>query len=614
MKRQRNIFGFGSKTAAAPARRRSSLTLASASKQAREAGYRGKDFRTWLDSKGLSDRSQGILDRLGDAYRAGMDERQAKDDDIRRERERAASIKHGLKHAREIAKNERLAKKHLPSDSVKGIFGDLFQPNAGGITDRGQRYRAQKNVPEGPKVCGYCGKRGGRLDVEHINGRETDSAPDNLMWACRSCNVKKANVMRKRGLGTKTHQYNPGGAKTLAQWLTAVSVVTPHKDRGQGSLFPLAGNDMAVADAVELIRATPPAKRSQFAREIASRKSQRRSNAGGIFMGVGRPEFTGTTYKGVAITAERGAYIVAGRSFGTLKDAKAFISHNLASLKRANPLPAAAIGAMNDYLGYAVTGAAVSKGARLGSKLMKAATKRNAAAYPVPERRTGPYATKAEAQSAWYDSMPGRNDHAKYVKEGGKWYVVTGGAGRWNSATRSNPAEASARAFEDFHGTPPTELVKVTRKVHTHRHLASAGVLRKLRVDAIDGRGAVGITFYSGKNEKKQTILAFNERRNQLFVEGGDQEVNLKDFGIRAHHELETLGRVLNIEYFTTKTHLGDEGGTAPYVHKFRTVNEDGRHVTVKVARYPDLIYRVLDKQLEFSGGSYEILAEGINQ
>ena len=36
--------------------------------------------------------------------------------------------------------------------------------------------------------------------------------------------------------------------------------------------------------------------------------------------------------------------------------------------------------------------------------------------------------------------------------------------------------------------------------------------------------------------------------------------------------------------------------------------------MVVTIARYPDLIYRVRDEQLEFSGGSYEIRAEGIDK
>ncbi len=108
-------------------------------------------------------------------------------------------------------------------------------------------------------------------------------------------------------------------------------------------------------------------------------------------------------------------------------------------------------------------------------------------------------------------------------------------------------------------------------------------------------------------------ILAFNEKRNQLFVEGGDQSINLENFGISEPHELETLGKLKQIDYFTTKTHLGEDGGTAIYEHGFRMTNENGQHVVVKIARYPDLIYRVVDEQLEFSGGSYTIRREGID-
>jgi len=92
--------------------------------------------------------------------------------------------------------------------------------------------------------------------------------------------------------------------------------------------------------------------------------------------------------------------------------------------------------------------------------------------------------------------------------------------------------------------------------------------------------------------------------------------VNLSDFGIDLNraHELETLGRVTNIDYDTNKTHLGKEGGRATYEHGFRMTNENGEHIVVKIARYPDLIYSVPDEQLLFSGGSYFIRAEGIDQ
>lgn len=173
---------------------------------------------------------------------------------------------------------------------------------------------------------------------------------------------------------------------------------------------------------------------------------------------------------------------------------------------------------------------------------------------------------------------------------------------------RSNPAQESIEAYEEFHGKQPDEMVTVTKQVHFHKHLAGAGELKGMVVISRNHKYKVSMSRFGG------AILAFNERKNQLFVEGGDQSVNLEDFGItREPHEVETLGRVISLDYFTTKDHLGSEGGTATYRHKFRTTNELGRHIVVKIAEYPDLIYHVLDERLEFSGGSYKILREGID-
>jgi hypothetical protein len=172
---------------------------------------------------------------------------------------------------------------------------------------------------------------------------------------------------------------------------------------------------------------------------------------------------------------------------------------------------------------------------------------------------------------------------------------------------KKNPAAASAEVFEEFHGFAPSEVVTVSKKVHHHAHLAALGTLVQLDVYGVDERGHKVQGF-------KGALLACNESRDQLFIEGGDQSINLKDFGIRGAHEMETLGRVTNIGYKTNKTHLGDEGGEAVYVHRFRATNQNGKHVVVKMTREPDLIYDVRNEQLLFSGGSYEILREGINK
>jgi hypothetical protein len=192
-------------------------------------------------------------------------------------------------------------------------------------------------------------------------------------------------------------------------------------------------------------------------------------------------------------------------------------------------------------------------------------------------------------------------------------YAVCTAAGtRKNKAKKrkGNPAAEAIEAYRDFHGEDPKEMVEITTRVHFHKHLASAGELKFLVIDTQDGKFRVTVKF------KKNVLLAFNERRNQLFIEGGDQSVNLQEFGIHPgdEHEVETLGKATRIGYFTTKTHLGEDGGTALYDHKFRMTNEEGQHVTIRIARYPDVIYRVLDEHLEFSGGSYKILPEGIDK
>jgi hypothetical protein len=169
---------------------------------------------------------------------------------------------------------------------------------------------------------------------------------------------------------------------------------------------------------------------------------------------------------------------------------------------------------------------------------------------------------------------------------------------------RHNPAQESVEAYRDFHGKDPDELVTVQEDIHFHRHLAGAGELRRLKIRAVDGSVVVLSQF-------KGAILAFNEDRNQLFIRGGDQEVDVTQFGIRHLHEVETLGEVLSIDYHTSKKHLGSEGGTATYRHKFA---HDASDVRVKILRYPDLIYYVRDQRLVFSGGDYEILAEGIDK
>lgn len=197
------------------------------------------------------------------------------------------------------------------------------------MTDRALRYRAAAHPPPGPRRCCLCGSSR-NVEIGHVNGHEEDHSPANLIWTCRACNVLSANTLRAVGLGRRTHQYNPGGApepdawliqkarasagarihrveqligayrmyasvlkrrptdleserrfyeveaelragvrtnpadgaRSLAEWVTAVMAV-----KGQAS-------EMPVDSAVEVIRATPPEQRSQFARQIWAKRRE----------------------------------------------------------------------------------------------------------------------------------------------------------------------------------------------------------------------------------------------------------------------------------------------------------------------------------------------------
>ena len=65
------------------------------------------------------------------------------------------------------------------------------------LTDRAQRYRAQKNV-KGPKQCFLCGSKRD-LGVMHLSGDESDGDARNLAWGCRSCNQKLSHAFIKIG-------------------------------------------------------------------------------------------------------------------------------------------------------------------------------------------------------------------------------------------------------------------------------------------------------------------------------------------------------------------------------------------------------------------------------
>jgi len=439
------------------------------------------------------------------------------------------------------------------------------------VTDRAYRYRANQAIPDHPRVCVACGATKS-LDVGHLDGHEENNEPRNLSYFCRSCNVVVANVMRNAGLGRLTRQFNPtrgGGAANVGEWMAAVGPIRPHVDRGERGLVAT----MSVSDAVAMIRATPHAKRSEFARLLRRHRSNPAKNPlfgpGGIF---GSRDYTyDLGAKRKSAKADRAA------------EAKAAREKYRRDLERTREAKRALAASAKE-----------EREAEREERASKPAAKGSYRGYKLYRTPDGEYFSSLDPDS-WYDTAAQARRAIDDFKKG-----------RGNPC-RKNPADGAAAVFKEFHGYPSDQIVTVKKEIHHHEHLAAAGELKKLVVKGVD-RQIHSIKGFKG------ALLAFDERKRQLFVEGGDQSLDLVEFGIREPHELETLGKVIDIDYHTTKTHLGDEGGTAVYAHTFRTTNENGQHVVVTIARYPDLIYRVLDEQLEFSGGSYTIRREGIDK
>lgn len=168
-----------------------------------------------------------------------------------------------------------------------------------------------------------------------------------------------------------------------------------------------------------------------------------------------------------------------------------------------------------------------------------------------------------------------------------------------------NPLEQSQQTFQQFHGRPSEQTIKITTPIHDHKYLAAIGELEKLVI--IDASGyEVVLTDFKGailcQNEREDS--KGKKRKPQLFIEGGDQRVQLEDFGIREPiHEKEVLGELQQVWYFTVKDHLGDEGGEAVYRHRLKKT---------RFRQLPTVVYDTVNQLLEIVGGNYSINDEGI--
>ena len=143
------------------------------------------------------------------------------------------------------------------------------------------------------------------------------------------------------------------------------------------------------------------------------------------------------------------------------------------------------------------------------------------------------------------------------------------------------------------------------------------GDLIKLKIKPAAGGGAVTLRKFGTNKDGQKALLCMNEGMTQMFIEGGDQSIDLDAFGIEPpFREFETLGKLTDVWYFTTKDHLRpQDGGTANYHHAFGVKRDaKGRMIRRRdLKACPDVLYDARNQLLSFSGGRYTIPDEGID-
>jgi Tfp pilus assembly protein PilE/5-methylcytosine-specific restriction endonuclease McrA len=373
------------------------------------------------------------------------------------------------------------------------------------ITDRAHRYRANAMPPPGPKQCALCGSRR-FVVIDHKDGHEENGARSNLRWLCKSCNTSLGAEMAKHGKGRRTRQYNPAGegAQSVQQWVTAVI-----------SMKGLS-NEMPVSEAVELIRATPAAQRSRFAKDIWGMRRQRadaRWNPDGLMAAFQEcnPQKVTTTAK----RAARSALATYDKITGTVSDYTIGLPATV--LRRA-----------------------------LGVK----------------------------------------NKNSK--RRGAR-----------------NPEQDAAALYESFHGKPATGTMDVAEDVHVHDHLATLGVLISLNVITQSGFEAdIDMAELAGDEDYDETIadpncvyLAASEDGKQLYIVGGDQEIDLEALRMDGDWEKDdmVIGVLTQLEYRTRKKF--DKFQLVDYYHQLGEETGD----------MPLLRYCPRSPHLYVSGGKYKI-------
>jgi hypothetical protein len=223
--------------------------------------------------------------------------------------------------------------------------------------------------------------------------------------------------------------------------------------------------------------------------------------------------------------------------------------------------------------------------------------------------------------------VPGRTNAKKPCKR------VNRGLSKTKKKNRRNPAEDARKLSEKFHGRKATTERRIVEPMHVHKHLMEIGDLVRLVIDTPTGK--VVVLNFNTSDPRKIVRLASSERDpktnklvgKQLYLRGGDQEVNLKALGMDSPlwiRDRMELGRLHEFKRgdpplivdgervkgsITYRTRKGmDDFKLIDYWHK---AGEETARKAGPAARSL-VIYDYPNKKIEFAGGNYHIDEPGI--
>jgi hypothetical protein len=178
------------------------------------------------------------------------------------------------------------------------------------------------------------------------------------------------------------------------------------------------------------------------------------------------------------------------------------------------------------------------------------------------------------------------------------------GTGEFRPGARNpvrNPEPAAAALYETFHGSPSTETLEITQDIHYHGHLTVLGDLVELKVNTFTGKQAT-ISF-SADDPEGSTKLCSNESGTQLYIEGGDQSLDLTGLGFnkaQSSKDHVAVGVLFELTYRAKKQ-----------FQKFKLT--DYYHGLGEETGYePILNFDTMNQSMTVSGGEYQVKAEGI--